>query len=160
MSFLRTGAILHSRSRSFFGATIRLFTGLEAVVKGDWVPNHTAILVQDDGVLWVYESTSFVGARRIPFAEWKKKHKDFRITHLPLVGHREALKDALNSYLGRKYESWWSLILVPFNKAKRGRKRLYCTEYIVAALKDANVPMAQKLVPHDTDPAEFYERIS
>lgn len=160
MKKLETGMILHCASDGVFGSIIKLATAPIRFIKGEWVSKHTAILAQDDGVLWVYESTSFKGAYRIPFEQWKKKHKDFRITPIEISPKKHALKKALNSYLGRDYEPWWSLVLVPFNKAKKSSKRLFCTEYIVTALMDIEHYMGLDWgEASKVDPDEFYEAL-
>jgi hypothetical protein len=156
MTTIRTGDLLHSRSSRMFGSIIRLATAPLKTIKGKWVPNHTAIAVQDDGLLWAYESIAFKGAHRVPFTEWVRKHKDYRVTPMPLSGYRCRLKTVLNSYLGTGYERWWSLLLVPFNRAKRTAKRLFCTEYVIVALQKSGFPYAPVCAASTMDPDELY----
>jgi len=156
----RTGDLVFFQHPGVGGAVIRLATAFWAVLGGRrWVPNHVGVVVQDDGMLWLYESTfERKGVTRAPLELCLQKYRrtQWRIVPLELEGYRWELKRELDQALGAKYEKLHDLAKVARNDNKAGANRLFCSELAVRVFQGAGVPWAKDLDPSNTDPDELY----
>lgn len=161
---VQSGDIILIRTKSLIGTLIRFFQNLW----GNNCPyNHVAIIAQDKGIYYVYESLT-TGFVRTPYTMWNTKNKEFVILRPTFDFNKDKLNELCFNIVGTKYDFvgtlWIQLIQqvsderinLGTNNKKKAEKRLYCSEAVAYLFN-----MSSKHIMYVnwmlTDPQDIFE---
>lgn len=159
-SEVKTGDLVFTKSNGIISKLIRIFSDPIGVFAGRYVPSHVGMFREDDGGLYVYESTtSRGGVGRMTADLWFKKHKRDKpvIVKMPFTGYREGISEALSRVEGVPYEHWGTMPSIIFDKNKKGLDRMFCSEMCLYVYREAGLSWFMKAHdPSNTTPDELY----
>ena len=127
---LQTGDILHVQRFNPTGIGIALGTSPLKFLSFRFVPTHTAIVVKQNGGVYVFESDYANGVHAEPIESWIKKNKRVRYTPVDATGYRFFIGNAARAMEGLDYEIVMEMLGIPFGLNDRDKSRVFCTEYV------------------------------
>lgn len=157
----KTGDLVFTKSSGVISKLIRIFTDPIGVISGKYVPSHAAMIREDDGELFVYESTTSRGGVARTNAEiWFAEHakESIRLVSMPVTGFREAISEALSRIEGVPYEHWADMPSIILDKNEKSASRLFCSEMCLYVYREAGIEwFMQNHDPSNTTPDELYD---
>jgi hypothetical protein len=142
LSIVKTGDLIHVDPFSVTSLVISIFTNpIKYIKNGFRLSSHTAIIKKDMYGHWVCEANKDKGFHKVHLWDWasRRSNQKFRVSYIAATGKRRRIGQAIDKYIGKKYERLVMMILIPSKSKKDDNSRVFCSEVSARCLIEGGI---------------------